>query len=270
MEPGWPFLFKLHSPKNFIVGGGFFIRFSQLPCFLAWEAFGEKNGATSLRELIERVARYRHAPQTPGSVLGCNILNAPFFFLEHEWIPIPKNWPANVQRGMTYDTNESYGRALWDEVVMRLEQSTLAIADATKVADKPRFGAQYLTHARLGQGAFRVLVTDAYHRRCAVTGEKTLPALEAAHIQAHSAFGPNHVNNGLLLRADIHRLFDDGYVTIDRDLRFLVSKRVREEFENGREYYQFHGRPLVNLPDAPEERPSAAFLEWHNGQFLGN
>ncbi len=101
MEPGWPFLFKLHSPKNFIVGGGFFIRFSQLPCFLAWEAFGEKNGATSLRELIERVARYRHAPQTPGSVLGCNILNAPFFFLEHEWIPIPKNWPANVQRGQT-------------------------------------------------------------------------------------------------------------------------------------------------------------------------
>jgi putative restriction endonuclease len=36
---------------------------------------------------------------------------------------------------------------------------------------------------RLGQGAFRLLVTDAYQRRCAVTGERTLPVLDAAHIR---------------------------------------------------------------------------------------
>lgn len=44
LEPGVPFLFKLHAPDNFIVGGGFFVRFSALPARLAWEAFGEKNG----------------------------------------------------------------------------------------------------------------------------------------------------------------------------------------------------------------------------------
>jgi putative restriction endonuclease len=44
LEPGEPFLFKLHSPRNFIVGGGFFVRHTALPCSLAWSAFGVKNG----------------------------------------------------------------------------------------------------------------------------------------------------------------------------------------------------------------------------------
>lgn len=46
LEPGVPFLFKLHAPHNSIVGGGFFVRFSALPARLAWAAFGEKNGVT--------------------------------------------------------------------------------------------------------------------------------------------------------------------------------------------------------------------------------
>lgn len=46
-----------------------------------------------------------------------------------------------------------------------------------------------LIRHRLGQGAFRVLVTDAYQRRCAISGEKTLPVLEAAHIRPYSQHG---------------------------------------------------------------------------------
>ena len=46
LEPGELFLFKLHSPKNFIVGGGHFVRYSSLPASLAWDAFSEKNGVT--------------------------------------------------------------------------------------------------------------------------------------------------------------------------------------------------------------------------------
>jgi putative restriction endonuclease len=52
-------------------------------------------------------------------------------------------------------------------------------------------------------------------------------------------------------------------VTIDPDHRVVVSRRIREEFENGREYYRFDGRRLVNLPSA-DERPDRSFLEWHN------
>ena len=86
-----------------------------------------------------------------------------------------------------------------------------------------------------------MLVTDAYNRRCAVTGERTLPVLQAAHIKPYAESGPNRVSNGLLLRSDLHILFDRGYVTINRDYRLEVSPRIREEFENGRQYYAMAG-----------------------------
>jgi putative restriction endonuclease len=265
MDAGWPFLFKLHSPQNFVVGGGFFVRFTKLPCFLAWDAFREKNGASSLVELVQRVARYRKAPQTPGTAIGCNVLTEPFFFDEDEWIPIPRDWSPNIVRGRTYDTATDTGDALWQAVVDRL----MTRVQATPV-EEPRFGEAYLARVRLGQGAFRTLVTNAYHRQCAVTGERSLPALEAAHIRAHSAEGPNRTHNGLLLRADIHRLFDDGYVTVDPDLRFVVSRRLHEEFENGRVYYALDGRPLANVPDRLTDQPGREFLEWHNSEvYLG-
>ena len=113
-------------------------------------------------------------------------------------------------------------------------------------------------------------MTDAYRRRCAVTWERSLPALEAAHIRAHAAEGPNRTRNGLLLRADIHRLFDDGHVTVDPDLRFVVSPKLHEEFENGRVYYALDGRSPANVPDRLPDRPGREFLEWHNSEvYLG-
>ena len=261
MEAGWPFLFKLHSPQNYVVGGGFFVQFTVMPCLLAWNAFRENNGASSLAELVERTSRYRKAPQAPGTRIGCNLLTDPFFFEEDQWIPIPPDWPRNAQRGYTYDTATETGSWLWRKVEQRLE----AIRQVATIQES-QFGETYLTRARLGQGTFRMLVTDAYHRRCAVTGERSLPALEAAHIKAHAAAGPNRTRNGLLLRADIHRLFDDGYVTVDPDLRFVVGQRLRDEFENGRAYYRLSGTRLVNLPDRAEDRPGAEFLEWHNSK----
>ncbi len=265
MEAGWPFLFKLHSPLNYVVGGGFFVRFTVLPCFLAWNAFQENNGASSLAELVERTAHYRRTPQTPGTQIGCNLLTDPFFFDEDQWIPVPPDWPRHVQRGYTYDTATETGSRLWREVEQRLE-----VVRQVATVHESQFGEAYLTRARLGQGTFRTLVTDAYHRRCAVTGERSLPALEAAHIKAHAAAGPNRTRNGLLLRADIHRLFDDGYVTVDPDLHFVVSQRLRDEFENGRAYYELSGTQLVNLPDRPADRPGTEFLEWHNTEmYLG-
>lgn len=120
-----------------------------------------------------------------------------------------------------------------------------------------------LSSPRLAQGAFRVLVTDNYDRRCAVTQERTLPALEAAHIRFYRAGGGHEASNGLLLRRDIHSLFDAGYVTVTPDLHFEVSRRIQEEFENGRHYYALHGQ-RISAPDRAGERPDADALAWHN------
>ena len=126
-----------------------------------------------------------------------------------------------------------------------------------------RFGEPHLIRPRLGQGAFRILVTDIYQRRCAVTQERTLPALEAARIRPYGDGGEHEAPNGILLRRDIHSLFDAGYVTVTPDLHFEVSRRIREEFENGRHSYALHGQRI----DSPEEvgkRPNSAALIWHN------
>ena len=76
----------------------------------------------------------------------------------------------------------------------------------------------------------------AYERRCALTRERTLPILDAAHIRAYAAGDDHEIKNGLLLRTDIHRLFDLGYVTVSTDGLFEVGKRLKDDFENGKHY----------------------------------
>jgi putative restriction endonuclease len=266
LEPGVPFLFKLHAPDNYIVGGGFFVRFSALPARLAWEAFGEKNGVNNYQALRQRVAQYRGAVRGDPEI-GCNILNKPFFFDRSDWIPVPANWKPNVQRGLTFNTDEKEGLSLWNTVTDHLRERAAPAMEAT---EPQRYGADYLAHARLGQGAFRVLVTDAYQRRCAITGERTLPVLQAAHILPFAKSGPNLVNNGLLLRSDLHTLFDQGYLTIAEDRCVEVSKRIKEEYENGREYYKLDGQRLLVVPERQEDQPAPDFLRWHRETlFLG-
>src|ERR1700740_2622028 len=94
LRTGELLLFKLHSPRNFIVGGGFFTRFVQLPISLSWEAFGEGNGVRSLSEMGDRISKYRRAPigSMENPTIGCILLAEPFFWTEAHWIPIPSDF----------------------------------------------------------------------------------------------------------------------------------------------------------------------------------
>jgi putative restriction endonuclease len=115
----------------------------------------------------------------------------------------------------------------------------------------------------VGQGAFRVLVTDLYDRRCAITGERTLPVLEAAHIKPVARGGSHNPTNGLLLRSDIHKLFDLGYVTVQPNGDFRVSSRLRDEWSNGKIYYALENTSL-RKPRDEDYMPAKEALEWHN------
>lgn len=261
LQAGELFLFKLHAPRNVIVGGGIFAYANAMPCSLAWAAFGDANGANSSQEMRARIARYRRADPADRDdfMIGCRILTQPFFFEEADWIAVPQSWSANIVSFKTYNTDEPDGSLLWDSVQDRLHRTATA-----GVAEEPsRFGEPQLIRPRLGQGAFRILVTDIYHRRCAVTGERTLPALEAAHIRPYGDGGEHEARNGLLLRRDIHSLFDAGYVTVTPNRHFEVSRRIREEFDNGRHYYALHGQ-MIRVPDNAIQAPDPAALAWHN------
>lgn len=75
--------------------------------------------------------------------------------------------------------------------------------------------------------------------------------------------GPHAVQNGILLRADLHRLFDQGYLTVTPQHRLEVSGRLRLDYENGKTYDPLHGQ-AITLPPAPADAPAAEYLRWHN------
>jgi putative restriction endonuclease len=265
LQVGEPFLFKLHSPRSKIVGGGFFAHYSRLPVSLAWEAFGTKNGAPSLDEMRRRVERYRRISVSSYQdyEIGCILLEQPFFLEDLLWLDAP-DWKAPIQRGRRYLLDEEPGQSLWTSIEQLARP--LATADAETWLGEPvapRYGAPSFVLPRLGQGSFQVAVLDAYGRRCAITGAKVVPALEAGHIRPYSEGGEHRVDNGLLLRRDVHALFDRGYISVTPAMEILVSKRLRAEFNNGEEYVAMNGA-LLRTPIRKEDRPNPDFLDWHN------
>lgn len=271
LEIGTPFFFKLKAPHNAIAGFGYFAGFTILPDWLAWETFGDTNGVDGLATLLARLTTIQEGARIeadPGGRIGCCLVAEAVFFPNGSWVTTPSDWSPRTQTGAGYDLSQGEGLRIWTAC---LERSAARSAGDTIVVREPvaRYGAPVLHTPRLGQGIFRVQVLDAYGRACAVTGEHSLPVLEAAHIKPYANGGEHAVSNGMSLRSDLHRLFDRGYVTVDSEQRFVVGRRLKDEFENGKSYYGLHGQTLA-LPAEAGMRPSAAALSWHRDSvFLG-
>ena len=271
LQPGEPFFFRLKSPHYAIGGFGYFARHEIVPAWLAWSSFGLLNGAPDFDTMCRRIERYRHGqpadPQRHYKV-GCIMISQPVFFEDADWVREPKGFSRNIVRGAGFDLGEGEGRRIWEEC--RAGARTVAVAAepvASLAPEGPRYGAPVLVKPRLGQGTFSVAVAAAYRQACAVSGEHSLPVLDAAHIRGYAQGGTHEVSNGLLLRTDIHRLFDKGYVTVTPEHRFLVSRRLKEEWENGRTYYAHHGKPIA-LPRRASDRPDPVLLRWHNHEVF--
>lgn len=261
LPAGTPFLFKLRRPNHHIAGGGYFVRYTRLPLLTAWEVFGQQNGASSLQEFLALIGGNRAAGAQPSTEIGCTVLTDVFFLPQSHWISAEELFNPNIMVGQKYDLAvEPAAQSIWDQLANSRSQNRISAIPE----DAPRFGREFLTRARLGQGSFRTLVIDAYQRRCAITGESTLPTLEAAHIRAYADDGLHHVSNGLLLRSDFHKLFDAGLVTIDPDLKIHVSGRIRDQYFNGKAYYRLDKQELVTLPESIQDHPNPEFLRWHN------
>jgi putative restriction endonuclease len=268
LQPGELFLFRLKSPINRIAGGGIFAHGSVFPLIGAWEAFGEKNGTATFSALFAKIEHYRAKagePTHPDSPIGCIILESPFFLHEGDWREVPADYHPNLVQGKGYDATHGTGRELFEWATLQL--SRMHAAQVAESAPAPMFGDPTLVRRRLGQGGFRVVVSDAYGRRCAITGEKTFPVLDAAHIQPVSRGGQHQISNGLLMRSDIHKLFDLGYVTVTPAGEFRVSSQLREEWKNGLVYYALERSP-IHLPESTEHRPDRMLLEWHGDEVF--
>ena len=175
---------------------------------------------------------------------------------------MPPSFSPNTQVGKTYDLRDPDGARLWEQVQLRLHEQAARESTTEQYLQPSLYSDPVAVRRRLGQGAFRSLITDVYSRRCAVTGERALPVLEAAHVKPVAEGGRHEVGNGLLLRADLHKLFDRGYLTVDERYRLRVSRRLKDEYDNGEPYYPLAGREIWQ-PRSREERVDPRYLEWH-------
>jgi putative restriction endonuclease len=249
--------------------GRFFAHFEVLDLATAWATLGWKNGDVDRASFLRRIGGYRGvdllAPGVRPERLGCTILRDATFWPPQRWIPWgeAEGWAPNIVQGKTEHDPVRAARllaalrvgspAIPDDLAQRfypleVDERTLVLREVTE---------------REGQGAFRLRLLRAYEGQCAITGEHTVPVLDAAHIQPYLGPRSNHVQNGLLLTKEFHALFDHGYVAVTPDYEVRVSEQLRADWRNGKRYYPYDRQKLQHLPHEPALRPSRDALAWH-------
>jgi putative restriction endonuclease len=271
LREGELFFFKLKKAhKGKIVGFGQFLMFQQMRVQDAWETFGTKNGVPNRAAMMERIGLYtrRNSGTSPtwNHEIGCIIITNPVFFPPEYWVDAPEDWRDQIVSGKGYSMLEGVGNRIYKDAIRTAEMLRMPLIEDlfgtdVVVDEGSRYGEPVLTRPRLGQGGFRLKVTSVYGK-CAVSGEHSIPVLEAAHIRPYAEAGSHEIKNGILLRSDIHKLYDRGYVTVDPDYTFRVSDRLKDEFNNGKTYYELENRKIW-LPGDPENWPSRENLEYH-------
>lgn len=169
----------------------------------------------------------------------------------HEW---------GTQNGITHITECSDCKPIDDQKLMA------EIAEA--IFDKEEFNPDAVSDERRkilhdivlrqGQPAFRRSLLDAYGRRCSITGCDVIQVLEAAHVCQYQGQGTNHVTNGLLLRSDIHTLFDLKLLTVHPEtLQIYVSPTLKDS------PYRYLTEKILREPIDPTKKPSKLALRKH-------
>ncbi|GAA0190651.1 hypothetical protein GCM10009122_52450 [Fulvivirga kasyanovii] len=252
--------FMLKSPIRKIGGFGEFKEYVNLPLSVAWSRFGKKNGCKAKQELVDRLDKYKNKRSTdPESILtseiGCIVLDNVEFWDTESYLDLKNyeiDFPSNIVKIKyfnqlnTFDTN--YYKSLTNGFNL--------VEDSQGKYKKTREVVQ-----RKGQSSFRVKISKAYNGACCITGEQTPELVECAHIQPYLNYNSNHVQNGLLLRADFHKLYDNGLLYINQDYKIEVSPLI-----NGDYYKRFHGK-TINLPKSKADYPSKEALTSRKFEF---
>ncbi|MDR5820441.1 HNH endonuclease signature motif containing protein [Caballeronia sp. LZ043] len=140
---------------------------------------------------------------------------------------------------------------------VELAMHTVAAFDPSNLQDARRWIDASIV-VRQGQATFRRQLLDAYERRCALTNCSVEEVLEAAHICGYLGKETNDVRNGLLLRADLHTLYDRKLIAIDPATHKVL---IAPELE-GTEYASLAGHRL-RLPKDAQDQPSSEALHSH-------
>jgi len=252
--------FMLKSPIRRIGGFGEFVEYKNLTAAQAWNEFGFRNGRSSRQEFIESIQSYidENSEKFGGQPIninsyeiGCIVLTNCEFWDDDYFID-----PVNLNIDFAFQVVKIKYFNEYDPFIQEQTER-----DDFNLVNEPREDLQRITNVREGQSEFKGKILRAYNNTCCITGESIPELLEAAHIQEYRNRSSNNVQNGLLLRVDIHRLYDNRLIFIDRNFVIHISNLITSP-----QYTQYHGKTIA-LPDLVNQRPSVTALEARRNEF---
>ena len=267
IDIGGIFFFRRKSPINKIGGFGVLASAGEATIQTAWESLGLSNGVETKKDFIDRVRKYKKSSTVDDQTLvGFKILVDPVFLDKEHWIDVPKDWSKNIVTGKGYYQDAIHVKPLLELFERHKREATYRASNTPSEQGfaEIQSGFKYRQSAKLrvGQSIFRMALLSAYQNKCAITGTAVEVCLEAAHISAFSETVSHEISNGLLLRRDIHALFDSRLLSVDNENRIRLSKRLKEAPEVGDEYLQLEGKEL-SMPTNPIFQPSKIRLAEH-------
>jgi hypothetical protein len=214
-------------------------------------------------ELIQATGHPKGYAKIIGNALG----TAPAQSLVGQgWVEVAKDGNRVRYRLTTRGKNGvrlRTGRSSVDPDLLKAQKQVPAYDPATPADGKRRVLREIA--ARQGAYAFRNRLLAAFARTCCISGCMIEEILEAAHIRQYDGPNTNDVTNGLLLRADLHTLFDLGLLRIASD---TMTVAMHPKLRGAPEYVQYHWKKLI--PSTPEPSSKALDDDWrrHGQQQL--
>lgn len=257
LKSGDRLYFMLKAPIRKIGGYAEVVKYENMSINKAWDTFGLGNGVKGLEEFILRTTKYKgkrsnkeNLDQNP--VIGCIELKEAVFFEPNKYIT-----PGDL--GVSFPNQVVKIKCFQGEFLNLGEETVdLPTSPFSLVGSRNENRKFREVNQRVGQESFRRAIFKAYDNSCAITGESCKDLLQAAHIQPYKDENSNHVQNGILLRIDLHRLFDTGLITIDTDYRIRFSSIFQSN-----EYRKYEGKKIC-LPNHKQQYPSLQALEYNN------
>lgn len=180
---------------------------------------------------------------------------------------------ADYRKLKTPEPVAEEGSSQWQDQIERTSHPSLETASDLPLEEDTEFDIDDLQDSRKrtlaqkvlrpGQAAFREKIMRAYEGRCAITGCNVADTLEAAHIIPYWGPESDHVRNGILLRVDLHALFDASLLSIDPQ---TLTVRLAPSISGG--YYKIIENRAIRLPKLESLHPDREALIRRHEEFV--
>mgnify|MGYP000628006017 FL=1 len=261
LDVGSRFGFLLKAPIRKIGGFGHLVEYEELSVRDAWDRWGPANGVPTLEDLEKRIREFagrRSLVPLPdsGPSIGCIVLEDCVFLDGDSQI-------APEALGLSFPPQIVKWKRFAGELILPIEAEFPPASSAFTLVDDPHDDWELARRRkRVAQPLFRREVIAAYEGKCALTATDCEEALDAAHIQPFRGPKSHHVQNGIALRRDIHRLFDAGLIAFNADGTVVLSSRLQSTS------YGALAGGRANFPRLTNQRPSFDALAFHRAKVF--